>query len=428
MAFLSATVDKYGDVATVEIPRMPFVMVNHPDHVNHILKKHQRNYDRHGPAHDMARNFFGNGLATAARPGWLAQRRLLQPAFHRKHITEFGAAMADTIATTMDRWETVRAGGGTLDLTDEMSDLTLRIVVRALFGMDPEDAMIRRFTGAVATATRELAAYMQFPLIPLSVPTLGHRRFRRALATMDEIVYTMIERQRREVLAGTDSGSLLSLMVRARDADTGASMDDEQLRDEVRTMLFAGHETSANTLAWAWYSIGRHPEVEQRLREEVDRVLGDRQPTMDDVPALTYTRQVILETLRMYAPAWQNFRQAEEDDEIDGFRIPAGTLLFWSYYLVHRHPDFWEQPDRFDPNRFTGQDGINGEAPAFFPFGTGPRLCIGNTFAMTEMQLAIVMILQRFRLEPVDSAEIAPKASVTLKMAEPLIVRLAQAE
>ncbi|WP_051162144.1 cytochrome P450 [Nocardia brevicatena] len=425
LPFLAHAVQTYGDVVAVDIPKLPFVVVNHPDHVDHILKRHHRNYDRHGPSFDMARNFFGNGLATAARPGWLSQRRLLQPAFHRKHITTFGQIMTSTIAETLERWGTVCARNDTLDLRAEMSNLTLRIVVRALFGMNPPDTVIRRFTTSVETSTEELATYMRFPLIPLSVPTPGHRRFHRAMATLDEIVYDMIARQRRE---DGDNTSLLSLMIQARDADTGEAMSDTQLHDEVLTMLFAGHETSATTLCWAWYLLGRHPETEQRLTEEVDRVLGGRHPDISDTTQLACIRRVVLETLRLYPPAWQLLRRAETDDEISGYHISAGTLVFWSYYLIHRHRDFWDQPEQFNPDRFTDQDGIIGDKPGFYPFGAGPRLCIGNTFAMAEMQLAMAMILQRFRMTPTDTTEIPPKASLTLQPAKPYTVRLSPRE
>lgn len=375
LSFLAHTVQTYGDVVAVDIPKLPFVVVNHPDHVDHILKRHHRNYDRHGPSFDMARNFFGNGLATAARPGWRG--------------------------------------------------LTLRIVVRALFGMNPPETVIRRFTTAVETSTEELATYMRFPLIPLSVPTPGHRRFHRAMATLDEIVYDMIARHRRE---DGDNTSLLSLMIQARDADTGEAMSDTQLHDEVLTMLFAGHETSATTLCWAWYLLGRHPETEQRLTEEVDRVLGGHHPDISDTNRLACIRRVILETLRLYPPAWQLLRRAEADDEISGYHIPAGTLVFWSYYLIHRHRDFWDHPEQFNPDRFTDQDGITGDTPGFYPFGAGPRLCIGNTFAMAEMQLAMAMILQRFRMNPTDTSEIPPKAGLTLQPTKPYTVRLSPRE
>ncbi|MGO4615842.1 cytochrome P450 [Nocardia sp. 2YAB30] len=421
LAFLSGLVEEYGDIVSVDLVGMPFVLINHPDDVDHILKRHQRIYDRGGPSYTMARALFGNGLFMAARPGWLRQRRLLQPAFHRQRIATFGELMTDTIESFLDSWQQVSARGGNLDVRAEMSRLTLRVVVRALFAMDPADAMTRRFTDAVATSTREMSAYIRFPLVPLSVPTPGHRRFHRALRVLDEVTYEIIHRHREDE---GDRGSLLAMMVRARDADTGVGMTDAELRDEVFAMLFAGHETTASTLAWVWYSIGRHPAVEQRLRAEIDQVLGGRRPTMDDLPRLVYTRHVIEETLRLYPPAWQIFRQAGEDDEISGYPIPAGTNVLWCSYLMHRHRQYWDDPERFDPDRFNKRDSATGDPAGYYPFGAGPRLCIGNTFAMAEMQFAIAMILQRHQLVPISGTSIEPRALLTLGAASPLIVHL----
>ncbi|MFQ6395286.1 cytochrome P450 [Nocardia sp. KC 131] len=421
LAYLSELVEEYGDIVSVDLVGMPFMLINHPDDVDHILKRHQRNYDRGGRTYTLARALFGNGLFMAARPGWLRQRRLLQPAFHRQRIATFGELMTDTIKSVLDSWHQVSVGGANLDVRAEMSRLALRIVVRALFDMDPADAMARRFTDAVATSTREMSAYVQFPLVPLSVPTPGHRRFHRAQRVLDEVTYEIIRRHRQDE---HDRGSLLAMMMRAQDADTGVGMTDTELRDEVFAMLFAGHETTASTLTWVWYLIGRHPAVEQRLRAEIDQVLGGRRPTMDDLPWLVHTRHVIEETLRLYPPAWQIFRQAGEDDEIGGYPIPAGTNVLWCSYLMHRHKQYWDDPERFDLDRFNELDNGRGDPAGYYPFGAGPRLCIGNTFAMAEMQFAIAMILQRHRLVPISGKSIEPSALLTLVAARPLVVRL----
>lgn len=421
LAYLSELVGEYGDIVSVDLVGMPFVLINRPDYVDHVLKRHQRNYDRGGPSYTLARALFGNGLFMAARPGWLRQRRLLQPAFHHKRIAIFGELMTDTIESVLDSWHQVSVRGANLDVRDEMSRLTLRVVVRALFATDPADAMTRRFTDGVSISTREMAAYMRFPLVPLSVPTPGHRRFHRARRVLDEATYEIICRHRQDE---HDRDSLLAMMMRAQDADTGVGMTDTELRDEVFAMLFAGHETTASTLTWVWYLLSRHPAVEQRLREEIDQVLGGRRPTMDDLPKLVYTRHVIDETLRLYPPAWQVFRQAEEDDEIGGYPIPAGTSVMWCSYLMHRHPQYWHSPERFDPDRFNKMDSGRRDAAGYYPFGAGPRLCIGNTFAMAEMQFAIAMILQRYRLVPVSEKNIEPSALLTLGAARPLVVRL----
>lgn len=412
LTFLSRMLREHGDIFAVDLLGMPIIVLNHPTFIDHVLKRHHHNYDRGGPAVEMARELFGYGLGTAARPSWLWQRRLLQPAFHRQRIATFGELMTAEVDTTLDRWEQARSEGLPIDIGAEMVNLTLRIVVETLFGLAPSDTMLRRFTNAVSDATEELASFVRFPLIPLSVPTAGHRRFQRATRELDAVTYELIRRHRK---GQSDRHSLLSLMMHARDAETGDGMSDSQLRDEVLTMLFAGHETSANTLTWVWYLLGRHPEVERRLRAEIDSVLADRRPTMDDVPKLTYTRQVIEETLRLYSPAWQNYRQALADDEIGGYRIPAGTTIFWSYYFVHRHESYWDNAELFNPDRFSDANSTRGDHPGYFPFGAGPRLCIGNAFAMAEMQLTIAMTLQRYRLVPTTTKVIDPIALLTLQ-------------
>lgn len=421
LKLLDQVLAAHGDICSLNLYRMPIVVLNHPDHVERVLKTHHHNYDRHGPAFVMSRNLFGNGLVNAARPEWLTQRRLLQPAFHRNRITLFGEIMADTIAETLDDWEQASSNRAPIDVRRDMSRLALRIVTRCLFMTDLGHAEIRRFMAAVGCASRELAAYMRFPLLPLSTPTPGHRRFHHALGVLDEVTYAMIRRHRDNDHNGS---SLLSLVMRAQDDATGEIMDDGQLRDEVFTMLFAGHETTAGTLAWAWYLIGRHPEVELRLRDEIDRVLAGRQPTMADLAELVFTRQVIDETLRLYPPAWQSYRQALADDQIGGHDIPAGTTVFWSDYFLHRHRDFWVDPERFDPDRFApGRRAIT-DQPGYYPFGAGPRICIGNGFAMAEMQFAIAMTMQRYRLVPTSTEEIAPKALLALGAARPITVHL----
>ncbi|MGW4329095.1 cytochrome P450 [Nocardia sp. NPDC004573] len=421
LSVLSEVIEKYGDISFLNLLRAPVIVLNHPDYVQHILKDNHHNYDRHGPVFTMARNMFGNGLVTAARPGWLVQRRLLQPAFHRDRMTELSTLMTEAIEEMLERWEHKHETKTTVDVRAEMQQLTLQILIRALFGTEPQNTTIHRYMAAMATSTRELTAYMRFPLLPLNVPTRGHRRFHNALRVLDEITFDIIHKNR----DSTDNrGTLLSSMMSARDHDTGEGMHDKQLRDEVFTLLFAGHETTASTLTWAWYLIVRDPSVEGRLREEVDRVLGDRPPTISDLPNLTYTRRVVEETLRLYPPGWQQYRQAAEDDEIDGYRIPAGTTVFWSAYFVHRHRRFWDEPDRFDPDRFADEDCKRRDRPGYLPFGAGPRLCIGNNFAMVEIQLVIAMIMQRYRLYPTSNSVIEPLALITLEPARALTVRL----
>jgi cytochrome P450 len=246
--------------------------------------------------------------------------------------------------------------------------------------------------------------------LPLWIPTPRNRAMRGAIDALDRIVYSILSRRRAEPGA---HGDLLDLMMGAREA--GERMSDRQLRDEVMTLLLAGHETTANLLTWTWYLVGQHPEVERRLHEEVDAVLGDRTPGAADVPALRYTGQVLQEALRLYPPAWVFTRQAIAADAIGGFEIPTGSVLIVSPYLTHRHPDFWPDPERFDPDRFESGAGERRRRHAFIPFGGGPRQCIGNTFAMMEAQLTVAMIARRFRIAPAPDLRIRVETALTLR-------------
>ncbi len=243
--------------------------------------------------------------------------------------------------------------------------------------------------------------------IPLSVPTPSNRRVQSAIRTLDKVVYGMIEERRR---SGEDRGDLLSMLMAARDADSGETMNDQQLRDEVMTLFVAGHETTANALTWTWYLLAKSPPVARRLRAELDQVLGGRAPTVDDLPKLPYLLQVVQEALRLYPPAWLIGRTPIQDDEIAGYHIPAGSTIMMSQYVTHRHPDFWEQPEGFDPDRFAAHP-----PPAYFPFGGGPRVCIGNNFALIEARLVLATVAQRYRVELVPGHPVEPESMITLR-------------
>jgi cytochrome P450 len=253
---------------------------------------------------------------------------------------------------------------------------------------------------------------MQLASLPERVPTPRNRRFSRALSTVDKIVYSMIEERRAGRIVADD---LLSMLMEARDAETGESMSDKQLRDEVMTIFLAGHETTASSLSWALYLVSKDPNVEEKLAAEVDAALNGRTPAMEDLPNLPYTRMVIEEALRLYPPAWAFGRQAIADDEIGGYRIPANSSVLVSPWITHRHPAFWDRPQQFDPERFTAEKSAGRPRYAYFPFGGGPRQCIGNEFAMMETQLVLAMIAQQFKFRLVPGQRVEPDPSVTLR-------------
>jgi cytochrome P450 len=403
---------QYGDVSTFKLINLPVVVISHPDYVQRVLQKNNTNYDKDVFLFNVTKAFLGNGLVTSVGgESWLRQRRLMQPAFHRQRIAAMGSVITDAAVQLLERWGVKAQQDQVLNVEEAMTDLTLKIVGETLFSMDVSGAS-DSFGQAYAEINRALTNYLRFPLIPLSWPTPQGQRYRRAIETLNEISYSII-RQRRE--SGEDKGDLLSMMLQARDEATGEGMNDLQLRDEVMTLLFAGHETSANALTWTWVLLAQHPDVEARLHEELEKVLSGRVPTMADLPNLPYTRMILEESMRLYSPSWQVMRRAIQDDEFGDYHIPANTIIFWSQYVVHRHPAIWENPEQFDPLRFSPEAVKARHSYAYIPFSGGPRICIGNNFALAEMQLILATIAQRYKLRLAPgSPAIEPVALLTL--------------
>jgi cytochrome P450 len=419
--FIGDLIETYGEVSTFRLVANKIVVLRHPHHVRHILQVKPANYDRSAVFHKQARNLFGRGLATVeGGQEWRSMRRLMQPSFHYQRIVPMAEHMVAVIRDRLKHWDELAAAGEVIDAGDEMRALTLRVVARALFALE-EGEVIDRFHSAIETVDQELAAYTQMPLLPLSVPTPGHRRFWASYTIIEEIIDYVITQHLTDQV---DRGDLLSMLIQAIDENTGKRLTDEQLRDEVFVMLFAGHETGANVLTWVWYRLGMHPDVQQRVRQEIDNKLDGRWPTLADCSKLTYTQSVIDETQRMYPQQWQGWRRCLEEDEIGGFRIPAGTDIFYSPYHVHRHPDFWDDPETFRPERFSPEEVANRDRSAYLPLGSGPHKCIGNQFAMVEMMLIVASTMQRFHIELESQEPVAAKPMVTLGPEKPIRVRL----
>ncbi|HET8841372.1 MAG TPA: cytochrome P450, partial [Ktedonobacteraceae bacterium] len=348
LQFLTHMTSTYGDVSQFRLLNLPIVIINHPDDVQRVLQKNHKNYDKNALLFNASKTVFGNGLVTnAGGEVWIRQRRLMQPAFHRRRIEGLGSMMTDSIVSVLSDWDNMR-DKQVFNVESEMMRLTLKIVSLALFSLDisPES---NPFGQACAEVNTCLTNFVRFPLIPLTWPTPQGRRYQRALQTIDEICYSLI-RERRE--SKEDSGDLVTMLLQARDEETGEGMSELQLRDEVVTLLFAGHETTAVTLTWIWYLLSQHPDVEERFHNELDTVLNGRVPTMEDLAQLPYTKMVVDEAMRIYPSAWEVMRHTIQDDELGGYHIPAGTILFWSQYIVHRHPEFWDNPEEFIPERF----------------------------------------------------------------------------
>lgn len=330
--------------------------------------------------------------------------------------------MVNSTSAMLARWDRAATAGSGFDIGAEMKRLTLAIAGLTLFSRDPsQDADV------VGQTFNLLASYLEqrfnHPLLslPAWVPTPRNREVKNAIRTLNGVVLALIRDRRRE---GRDHGDLLSMLMQARDDETGEVMTEDQVRSEALTFLVAGHETTSTALTWTFFLLGSHPSIRRRVREEIGRVLGERLPTIEDVPHLIVTRMAIEESMRLCPPVWALARQAAQEDEIGGYRIPARSTVIVCPFVTHRHPDFWERPEVFDPDRFTPQRVAQRPKGAYFPFLGGPRHCIGNEFAMLEMCLVLAMVLQRFDVELLPDQAIRPKAALTLRPCAPVQVAL----
>jgi cytochrome P450 len=425
LGFLMEGLHRYGDVFRYQVgPFGPFLFhqVAHPDHIRHVLQDRWRNYPR-SFFYNRTKEAIGNGLVSSEGEPWRWQRRMCQPAFHHARVEALAGMMTDATELMLRRWEPHASDPGNaapLDIYPELMRLTLSIAGRTLFGVDlGEDADVigPAITGLMEWLTYRLNTALS---LPAAVPTVRSMRFRRDRRTLESFVYGIIN-ERRSARAGqsgagvADRGDLLSMLMLARDEETGQALSDVQLRDQVITFIGAGHETTAVALTWTFYLLSRHPDAERRVREEVEQVLSGRTPTAADVPRLRYIRQVIEESMRLYPPVYALLRDAVEADEIGGYPIPAGSIIILSQYVTHRHPAFWDAPvDAFDPGRFSPERVAARPKFAFFPFLGGPHQCIGQDFAMMEMAMVVAMVLQRYTLRPAapGPVEILPLLSL----------------
>lgn len=411
LGFTQSMFQRYGNVVAVRFLLWPTYMIFHPHDVKHVLQENHRNYSKDTYLMHFLRPLLGQGLFTNDGLSWLHQRRLMQPAFHRKQLATFGALMTGATGVMLERWHNAAPRDQPVDVTVEMMRLTLRIVGQALFSIDlsdETDTVGQAFTALMTPFTD----YIYHPVPPLAVPTPRNRRIQQSIRTLDGVVQQMITEHRR---LGSDTDDLLSLLVLSRDEETGEGMNDRQVRDEVMTLLLAGHETTSNALTWTWYLLSQHPDVESRLHAELERVLGGRIPMVEDLPRLVYTRMVLEEALRLYPPAVGFNRKALADDEVGGYVVPANTLIWLSPYTTHRHPDFWEDPDVFDPERFSPERAAGRPHFAHFPFGGGPRLCIGNNFARMEAELILATIAQRYQLRLLPGHQVDPQVLLSMR-------------
>jgi cytochrome P450 len=416
LGVLTELAREHGDLVRVRLGLTPVVLVSHPSLVEEVLVTRNHDYRKHLGARRLS-SLLGHGLLLSEGDFWLRQRRLMQPAFHRQRVARLGDAMLSLLAAMLDSWQ----DGQTRELLSDMTELTLRIAARTLFGSELADD-VRRIRAADAVITRHFRSrlFSLMVLVPDAVPTPGNLRFRRAVRELDSLVYRIIAERRHRT---EDAPDLLAMLLEARD-DQGRGMTDRQLRDEVITLLLAGHETTAIALTWTFVLLARHPSVAARLHQELDGVLGGRPPTVADVARLPYTERVVNEALRLYPPAWLIGREAVRDTSIGGQPVSRGSNVLISPWVMQRDARFFPQPLAFEPDRWS-------EPPrqrlAYLPFGAGQRICIGASFAQLEAVLGLAAIAQRFAVElaaPEQTPE--PWPVVTLRPRGSIPVRLTQ--
>ena len=408
---------EYGDIVYVKLGPLNGYILSSPDYVHHVLVKNQKNYIK-GIGYDGLRLLVGQGVLTSEGEVWRQQRRLMQPPFTPTAIMQFADMMIEITQRLLDRWEPYADRGEVLTLDAEMLHLTMSIIGRAMFSID-----LGKESKEVGAAFEEAFGFIPSRsglALPLALPLPAHRRFQANL----EIINRFIDERIAEGRRTPGQENLLSMLLRARDEETGQVLSETDLRDEVVTLFFAGFETTARSLTWGWYLLAQHPEVQAKLAAEADQVLQGRAPTIDDLFQLNYTRQVVDETLRLYPPTALLARQNVEADEIGGYSIPPNSMIILVPYLVHRYPGLWPDPERFDPERFTPQASEARPKTAYIPFASGPRVCLGNNFALLEMVYAISMAAGRYRLEMAQDEEIPFELLGTMRPTKPLQVKV----
>lgn len=399
---------EFGEILELNLPlKAKRISLTNPDFIKYVLVTNNKNYIKDYPTR-VLKLALGNGLLTSEGDFWRRQRRIAQPAFHKKKLALLAGTMTTLTARMLDNWENRRSD---FDVSAEMMFLTSEIVAKTLFGADIEN--LEEIGAAIDESNRFLThRFRSLIPIPLWVPTSRNRTFIKNHRQFVQRMQDLITERRQDL---SDRNDLLTMLISMQDEVSGERMTNQQLIDECITLFAAGHETSANGLTWIFNLLSQHEDVRHKLQTEVETALNGRQPTPADLPSLPYTLQVIQESMRLYPPAWAIGREALADDEIGGYHIPKGSQLIMCTYAVHRNPRLWENPEKFDPERFTPEKQKDRHKYAYFPFGGGPRLCIGNGFALMEMQLVLAMITQRYQLALAPGHPVEPLPLITLK-------------
>ena len=415
--FSAGCAREYGDVVFYRFLHVPICQVTHPDGIEQILVRNASNFYK-SKDYGALKFILGNGLLTNEATSWQAQRQLIQPAFRHESISAFAQIMSSSAAAFLARWKDDEVR----DVHADMAEITLDVVARSLFGANLSQDARSVGTEVAAVMARFLQQAALAFVLPDGTPLPKGPRLLRSKRQLDRKISAIIYERR---TSPTPASDLLQILLSAQD-EYGTRMSDEQLRDEIMTLFLAGHETTANALAWTWYLLAQNPAVEHALTSELNAVLGGAPPTLAKLPHLPYTEMVVKESMRLYPPAWGIGRRALQDFELDGYRIPAGTNVFLLQWLTHRDARFYPEPERFYPERWRDDPIRCGRIPrfAYFPFGGGPRVCIGAGFAMMEVTLLLATIAQSFRLSLLPDTRVTPFFSITLRPKYGLKMRL----
>ena len=409
----------YGDVVHLgSMAGQKLYLVTHPDYIHYILRENSQNYVK-GDNFQQIRLVIGNGLAVMEGNQWKRMRRIMQPLFHRRRLSCLVEAMTSIITEVLDTWSK-QERGTKINISQEMMKLSEKMFLKALWSDDAKsetEELLEAWNIAFNFISDHLWSLIK---LPLNIPTAQNRQMKQALETLDRIAYKIIRDRRK---SQTEYNDMLAMLMDARD-ESGEGMSDRELHDEIMTMFSAGFETTGLTMAWIWYVLSQHPIIERQVHQEVTTVLEGRTPTFEDLPQLKYTKMVIQEVLRLYPGAWVFSRNSLEDDKLGGYHIPANSMILLSPYVTHRLPSFWDNPEGFDPERFKSQKSSDRSSSAYLPFGSGSRQCIGEALAMTEMQLVVAMISQRYRLNLVPGHLVGKKPMLTLQSSQDILMNL----
>jgi len=418
LGFLTQCARDYGDIVPMRLGLTSVCLITNPDYIEQVLKDRETFIKSRGLR--VLKTLLGEGLLTAEGDSWLSHRRLAQPIFHQKKINGYATAMVDYAEQMLAIWR----DGETRDVHAEIMRLTLRIVMKTIFNTEIDEGEARTVANALDVAMHWFESKRrQGFLVWEWFPRPENIQYRRTIAEMDEAIYKLIQ-QRRD--SDEETKDLLSMLMHARDEETGQQMNDKQLRNEVVTLMLAGHETTANALSWTWVLLSKYPEVRNKLQDELNQVLAGRSPTVEDIPQLRYTDMVIKESMRLYPPVSIIGREAVRDCTIGDYAVPEGCAIQISQWVMHRHPRYFENPEIFQPERW--EDNLEKRLPrgVYIPFGDGPRICIGRGFALMEAILLLATIAQKFQLDVLPGFPIVPQPSITLRPEYGVKVQLKQ--